>query len=89
MFILTGEMQKSVKHEMIGLFQKDLDEETSAAWDRCQKTIKQYADSEKVENELIDAVCDYDYLKGQFMFENGMKLGARLMLALLKDGVVA
>ena len=89
MFILTSEMKKRVSYEMIGLFQKDLDEETHAAWDTCLKTIEQYAGGKTAENELTDALSNYDYLNSQFMFENGMKLGAKLAMALFKDGVVA
>ncbi len=88
MFILTAEMKKKVSTELIGLFQKDLEKETYEAWGACLDTLKRCA-AGKAQNVLADAICDYDYLNSQYMFESGMKLGAQLAQALFEGGKIA
>lgn len=89
MFILTAEMQKNVSTELIGLFQKDLEKETYEAWNACLAAAERCTDSKAHDDEITDAISNYDYLNSQYMFESGMKLGAQLALALFEGGKIA
>lgn len=89
MLKLTAEVQGRVTEEIAGLFMKDLEQETEQAWKACLNTVNLCTAGKDNESKVQEAICDYDYLNNQRTFENGMRLGAQLMLALIGGGKIA